>query len=80
MYLVKESSKQNIKTLRRLNFKIIVVIKCSFVWDAVPSSVTMSLFSLHRELEYFYVVFIQNKKNYNVVLHFFIRHEADAPS
>lgn len=31
MYLVKESSKQNIKTLRRLNFKIIVVIKYSFI-------------------------------------------------
>lgn len=80
MYLVKESSKQNIKTLRRLNFKIIVVIKYSFISDAVPSSVAMSLFSLNRELEYFYVIFIQNKKNKNVVLHFFIRCKADAPS
>lgn len=38
----------------------------------------MSLFSLHRDLDY-YVVFIQSKKNKNVVPHFFICRKADAP-
>lgn len=80
MYLVKESSKQNIKILRRLNFNIIVVIKYRFIWYAVASCVAVHLFSLHREFESFNVVFIQNKKNKNVVPHFFIRHKADAPS
>lgn len=39
----------------------------------------MSLFSLHRDLDYFYVVFIQSKKNKNIVPHIFIRRKADAP-
>ena len=67
MYLVKESNKQNIKTLRWLNFKIIGIIKYSIV----PSSVALSLFSLHGELGYFYVFLIQDKKKKNVVPHYF---------
>lgn len=68
MYLVKESNYQNSKTWRWLNFKIIVIIKYSIV----PSCVTLSLFSLHGELGYFYVFLIQNKKNKNVVPRFFL--------